>query len=330
MPSERTVAVRMGDFGAISSEWDALMERSATRSVFLTPVWQELCWRYLNDSGWDLFLLDVRAGNGPLGIAPLRRRGSAFLFIGNVEVSDCQDFVIEKGEEGTFYRLLLETLNTEEWTALELHGVPEGSPTLSQLPLLARDMGLSVIAEVEEVAPAVDLPVSWDAFLASLDKKARHELRRKMRRLSTYDSVRYYALEGLDAVSGVDDFLRLHKISSDEKAAFMGNKMEGFFRAMVPRLAEEGWVRLYFLEIKGERVSTALCFQYDDQALLYNSGFDPAYGWLSVGLLLKAFCIRDALESGMKRFDFLRGSEHYKYELGGVDVPIYRCLVQRS
>ena len=49
---------------------------------------------------------------------------------------------------------------------------------------------------------------------------------------------------------------------------------------------------------------------------------------MSVGVLSKALCIRDSIERGKKRFDFLKGDEHYKYHLGGQEVQLYRCLIK--
>ena len=38
--------------------------------------------------------------------------------------------------------------------------------------------------------------------------------------------------------------------------------------------------------------------------------------------------IRDRLEAGTRRFDFLRGDEAYKYEWGAVDEVIDRIVVR--
>ena len=45
--------------------------------------------------------------------------------------------------------------------------------------------------------------------------------------------------------------------------------------------------------------------------------------------MLKALCIKDAIESGLIYFDMLRGPEPYKYHLGGVDGRIHRIVVTR-
>lgn len=330
MPGERTITVRKGDFASTQREWDAVLQYGATGSPFSTPQWQELCWKYLRHDETELLLLSLKEQDTPIGIAPLCRQGSAISFISNSEVTDYLDFVVRRGNEEVFFKALLEALEAENWESLDLHNIPSASATLAQLPLLAQQMGHTITVGIEAVAPSVQLPDTWDAFLAMLTKKYRHELRRKIRRLTESDSFSYYALKGQQASDALDDFLRLHRVSKDEKSQFMDRRMEVFFRAMVSELGAGEMIRLYFLEVHGKRVSTALCFEYGDEFLLYNSGFDPEFGSLSVGLVLKALCIRDAIESGKKRFDFLRGNERYKYELGGKDVPICRCTVRRG
>ena len=49
-----------------------------------------------------------------------------------------------------------------------------------------------------------------------------------------------------------------------------------------------GFFKRFFMELNGERVASAICFDYGKARLLYNSGFNPAYSYYSVGLLLKA------------------------------------------
>jgi CelD/BcsL family acetyltransferase involved in cellulose biosynthesis len=95
-------------------------------------------------------------------------------------------------------------------------------------------------------------------------------------------------------------------------------------------LAEEGNIRLSFLDVGGVRVASTICFDYEHEFYLYNSGYNPEYASFSVGLILKVFCLRDGIFESKKRFDFLRGAEPYKYDLGGHDIPISRCVIRRS
>ena len=41
-----------------------------------------------------------------------------------------------------------------------------------------------------------------------------------------------------------------------------------------------------------------------------------------------ALYIRDRIDRGEKRFDFLRGDEPYKYEWGATDQLLYRLVIE--
>jgi CelD/BcsL family acetyltransferase involved in cellulose biosynthesis len=60
---------------------------------------------------------------------------------------------------------------------------------------------------------------------------------------------------------------------------------------------------------------------------LYNSAYDPNYSYLSAGLLSKVLCIRESIRRGMKKWDFLKGAEPYKYHIGGREIPIHSCQI---
>ena len=174
------------------------------------------------------------------------------------------------------------------------------------------------------------LPQDWDQYLAGLTKKDRHELRRKLRRLASAGEHQWYCNFEPQAVEGsLDDFLSLVRLSREDKDHFLTPQRERFFRRAVAATAAMGLVRLFFMELAGQRVAAALCFDYGPCRMLYNSGFNPEYSYYSVGLLLKAFCVRDAIEDGREYFDFLRGNEAYKYDLGGKDKVLYRTVVNR-
>ena len=95
------------------------------------------------------------------------------------------------------------------------------------------------------------------------------------------------------------------------------------------KLAAGGISRLYFLEVDGERAATSICFVHGGSQMVYNSGYDPGQRALSVGLINHAFCIKIAIENGIRYFDFLRGNEPYKYHLGAHDRSLYNLVVTR-
>ena len=316
----------------LEPEWRALLPRASASNVFASPTWLRVWWQEFGPpEAGELILLSVRRGGELVGVAPLMREGDTICFAGDTEICDYMDFIAARGEEEAVVAAVLRSLSEEPWDRLVLWAVPEGSPTLLALQSAAAGFGLRVDVETEDVCPQLELPATWDDYLATLDKKDRHELRRKLRKLSQGGAVILEAIGDPVAVqAALDDFLRLYRISRTDKAEFMTEQMERFFRAIVAALVAEGRLELIFLTLGGVRTAAVICFKEDGEELLYNSGYDPAYAHLSVGLLSKALALQKAIDEGKSRFDFLRGREHYKYDLGARDVAVYRCTVRRN
>lgn len=321
--------VRREEFDHLTKEWEALLPRSWFDTVFLTPLWQRLWWEELG-GGAGLLLAALREQGRLVAVVPLMESAGGISFLGDTDLWDYHDFIVAQGREEEVFPKLFAWLREQRWRSLDLRSLPQGSPTLEHLPSLARAAGYAVNVTQEDVAPGVALSGSWEEHLARLSKKDRHEVRRKFRRLEQAGRYGWYSWNGATPLAGaLEQFLTLMRGSREDKAIFLTAERERFFRRMASELAQAGLLRLFFLQVDDTVVASALCFDYASRRLLYNSGYDVEYASLSVGLLLKALCLRDAIESGMAYFDFLRGSERYKYELGGTDVILYRLLVER-
>ena len=323
-------------FHEIEAEWEGVLTSSPVNTVFLTPQWQEVWWDTFGD-GKDMAGFYIPSSDGPGdggsidGLASLTLSGDTLSFVGNQETVDYNDFMVRPGHESDFYQTLLTSLKERRWDVMRLDSLVENSPTLTHLPELARQQGYSVEIEKEDTASGIELPSTWDEYLAILSKKDRHELRRKFRRLEAIPDWKWYAVTGEEEVmSRLDDFVRLMRQSSQEKDEYMTEEHLRFFYAMARRMSQIGLLRLYFLELDGKPVATSLCFDYASSRLLYNSGYDLEDGYYSVGLLLNALCLREAIEQEIGYFDFLRGSETYKHHLGGQPHDLYHMVVRRS
>jgi len=153
-------------------------------------------------------------------------------------------------------------------------------------------------------------------------------MKRKLKRLWEAGDVDYRVVEDSEAVPYIIDiFLKLFRDSREDKATFMTAKRESFFRSVAKAMAEAGLLRLGILELNASPVAAIMYLDFNDNVYLYNSGYDPQYSFLSVGLLSKALCIKDSIQRGKKRFDFLKGAEAYKYRLGGKEIPIFSCQI---
>lgn len=312
-------------------EWDSLLRGSPLASIFLSPQWQEVWWENFS-AGREMTGFSVPASSGGLdALASLSRLNNSLGFVGAPDTFDYNDFLVRPGFEEAFYGMLLDVLDGWEWDDLRLDSLIEDSPTLAHLPEMARGRGYSVEVEYEDVTSGVPLPKDWEEFLGLLTKKDRHELRRKLRRLDSQADWRWYCVTTPDeTMANLDGFLSLMRMSRTDKEEYMTPEREKFFRALTRRMAELDRIRLFFMEMDGAQVAASLCFDYGSARLLYNSGYDPSLSYYSVGLLLHAMCVKDAIEQGLGYFDFLRGPEPYKAHLGGRQKSLYRMVVKRS
>jgi CelD/BcsL family acetyltransferase involved in cellulose biosynthesis len=73
-----------------------------------------------------------------------------------------------------------------------------------------------------------------------------------------------------------------------------------------------GWLRLRFLEVNGQAVAVLLGWRIGERYAFYSGGFDPLWAKHSVGMLLVARVIREAIEEDAAEFDMLLGGEQYK------------------
>ena len=328
-----TLRVRWEPLGAVTGEWPQLFANAATQSIFLSLPWQtawaiNCCGSIDNHS-----VLTVRDDEGTLcGIAPLNHGGSSVTFGLDYNVTDYQDILSTPGTEEAVWDAILQFGASEGWPSIELTGVRDDSPSTRILESRAGEHGWHADRSVWDVSPYVELPDSWDAHVQSLSKKDRHELRRKLRRLEASGEAEYRVYDhGRDDLSGaLDAFVSLMSKSSEAKSEFLTPERRSFLETLTATMAEVDSLELAFLDVGGKPVSATMSFREGDRLLLYNSGYDPEYRHLSVGLLLKAYGLRGAIEQGLTEYDFLRGNEPYKYDLGGNDRVLYRWQLARA
>ncbi len=324
-------------FAALAGQWNALLQRSAADTLFLTHEWQSVWWRELGDG--ELRILAICDDDGALiGLAPLffapGPSGTVEVaLVGCKEVSDYLDFICARGHEPACLRAAVDFLKSSDaptWQSLALCNIIETSPTLALLPEMLRAEGWHPQVAFEDTCPRIALPKSFDAYLASLDGKERRELQRKLRRASEEVAITF-TTEAHALARDVDDFIALMKASAPEKAAFMTPRMARFFHAIAQAMFDVGRLQLAFLEVAGARAAAYMNFLYNDAVLVYNSGLDPTrYAYLSPGQVLIARLIEKAILDGRRVFDFLQGNEEYKYKLGGKDVSLYTLSAQRG
>lgn len=323
-------------FEELKAEWNELLHHSTSDVIFCTWEWQSTWWDVYRAG--ELFVVTCRTDEGQLvGIGSwfieIKDGERVVRTIGCVDVTDYVDIIAHPDYVAEVGALFAGVLAEHRLTydRINLCNIPEASPTLKILPERLKELGFNVEVVFQEVCPVINLPADWESYLGMLDKKQRHEVRRKVRKAESEAEVGWYIV---DSTHNLDEeiarFLSLMRASHPEKALFLDNpKNLAFFQRLAPMTFQCGWLKLSFLVINGVPSATYFDFDYNNRALVYNSGLLPdETGNLSAGIVLLAYNIRHAIESHKTVFDFLRGNEIYKYRMGGQDTTVYKLKAQ--
>jgi CelD/BcsL family acetyltransferase involved in cellulose biosynthesis len=327
----------------LASEWNALLAESITHVPFLRHEYLRAWWETRGGGEWPaagLAVVVARRDGRLAGVAPFfstkNRDGEpALMLLGSIEISDYLDFIVRPADLDAFLAGLLEFLATPaagvpDWRVLDLHNLFEGSPSPPALQAAAAARGWSFTQERTYHAPSIPLTGDFETYLAGIDKKQRHEIRRKMRRAEEAgQEVRwYFAADAAALDAEVDAFLAL-MADDPEKAAFLTEPMRRQMHLACRAAFENGWLQLAFLEADGAKAAAYLNFDYLGRIWVYNSGLDRRFLELSPGWVLLGYLLQWANENGRSEFDFMRGDEEYKYRFGAVDRAVVRARVAR-
>ncbi len=296
--------------------------------LFVLPFWLKVWWDHFGTDRVS-YICAVRRADDLIGIAPLMLKGETAFLMGDTDVCDYLDFIVVCGREIEFFGVLVEHLRQQGISRLDLRPLRPDSTVIAAFAEMAESLNCEITCKPENVALELDLPATWDDFLQRLSGKQRHEIRRKFRRLQETARINYRVVaDGDEVKEAMGIFLALFKKNRMDKAAFMTHQMASFFRSVAQSLAKEKMLKIFFLEVDKAPAAAVMCFDYHSNMFLYNSGYDSRFGSLSVGLLSKVLSIKNSIERGKKRYDFMKGAESYKKRLGGKSVPLYRCQVE--
>ena len=328
------------DFSEINSqEWNDLLSGSITDTPFLRYEYQSVWWEYRGGGEWlfqnaHLVLVTAREDEKLIGIAPLfiseYDGRSALLLIGSIEISDYLDLIVRMEDHARFVAGLLDFLALslpDSWSGLDWYNLPDSSPTLAALKAESAQRGWTHLEEMYRPTPRIALNGSFDEYLSRVEKKQRHEIKRKMRRAEASErGVRWYISDLDDVESEIDSFLGLMEHDED-KAGFLHDAMREQMKAIIHTAHKNGWLWLAFLEADGQRIAANLNFDYNNKLWGYNAGVNRDFMDISPGWVLLGYVLQWACENNRSEFDFMRGDEDYKYRFGAVNHYVMRAKV---
>jgi len=335
------------DFSEFSeTAWNALVEKSITdtpfsRHEYLSEWWKTQGggeWKSKTDDRPSLVLVSAQENDQLIGIAPLfideYDGQQAVLLVGSIEISDYLDLIVREVDLSRFVSGLLDFLasgDAGDWSAIDWYNLPDSSPTLAALKADSQRRGWSYSEEIYRPTPRISLNGSFEEYLARIDKKQRHEIRRKLRRAAESDkNVRFYIVNGTENIdSEINSFFDL-MVQEPGKADFLHPAMREQMTVTIQNAHKHGYLWLAFFEVDGVKTAASLNFDYKNKLWGYNSGVSREHMELSPGWILLSHTIQWCCDNGRYEFDFMRGDEEYKYRFGGVNKYVMRSKSVRN
>jgi len=320
-------------------EWNALVEAGITDTPFLRHEYLSEWWQTLGGGEWkqaELVLVSASENGKLVGIAPLFKADydgrSALLFVGSIEISDYLDLIVRAEDLPRFLSGLIDFLasnGTCSGSPFDLYNLPDSSPTLAALKAESEKRGWNYHEEIYRPTPRIALTGDFETYLAGIEKKQRHEIKRKMRRaMEDERDVRFYIVEDASTLDAeIEDFFKL-MVQDPSKAGFLTDAMHAQMTTTLKSAFENGYLWMAFLSVDGVKAAGCVNFDYKNKLWGYNSGVNRDFMELSPGWVLLGYQIQWACEHGRYEFDFMRGDEDYKYRFGGVNQFVMRAILK--
>tara|TARA_B100001996_G_scaffold129342_1_gene98257 strand:+ start:1968 stop:2930 length:963 start_codon:yes stop_codon:yes gene_type:complete len=234
---------------------------------------------------------------------------------GGQDLFDYHDFIYKKELDPQKVKGIIDycfsNLNIRN---LKIKSVPEESFTHKLIISACSELGLKVTSHNEDLSPFLDLDSSFENYLMKLNKKNRHEIRRKMKKLESAGNVSIKKCSNDEITSWIEIFFNL-MMHNPEKKIFLTKKRKSFMKDVIFNSVENEFGELNFLLFNEEPVATTFFFKQKSKLSIYNSGYDPNYSSYSVGLMNHIYNINN-YAGKIPAIDFLRGSEDYKFRIG--------------
>ena len=322
--------------GEIEPDWRSLAERRG--NAFLTPEWY-FAWLRSYGEQADPAVVTLRAPAGDLqGVMPLVRDRAArprSLRFGGANVADHLHPAAAAIEEEEAVALAAGARLGGEisgWSTIVLDNVDADAGWWRAM-MSAAPVSLVAFSYRETTLPRIQLPESWETYLAGRSRNFRSQLGRKLRALERSHEVRFRRTQvASELTSDLETFFRLHDARWESRGGSSSatDRVRSFHADFAEAALERGWLRLWLMDVDGDSVAAWYGWRLGERYSYYLAGFEPRWSDASVGLLLLAHTVREAIDEAASEYDLLLGEEAYKQRFATDARPVETVILTRS
>ncbi|HEX2477162.1 MAG TPA: GNAT family N-acetyltransferase [Lacipirellulaceae bacterium] len=223
------------------------------------------------------------------------------------------------------------TANCDDWDRIDLGAVDADDAAVAALVDAFEERDCLVSRHAANAFWVLEMPQTWDDYLASISKSHRKQLRQLERRVLESQRVRWHQVASAGELPAVWEILvDLHqrrRKSLGEPGCFASRQFHDFHREVTQRLLARGQLRMSWLALDGSPAAAEYHVADSSATYAYQGGVDPERLAEEPGRLSAILCLRAAIAEGHSRVDFLRGDEPYKAHWRAAPQPTFDCRI---
>ncbi len=295
--------------GVYADAWDKLTMESPQKLPFTSYAWVSSFFQIMLDYTDSWFTLLAFDGSELVGVLPVVvKPGDLYSFYHprlsapHSKHAYSVDILASRGRESEIIPFLLSCLGGMEpreffW---KMTRIPENSPTLSVLT--ENRIAGSVVREFDGLGSILRIKGDFEKYQAGLSSNFRKNLRKANNKLGTLkdlQTVFYSKGEALD--SGLEIFMQVEASgwkSLGGSAILMSPLLRDFYKKVVRRFSELGWLEWHFLQSGDKAIAAQFAVKIDRVLTIVKIGYDERYSTYSPGNFLFERVVERAFESG--------------------------------
>jgi CelD/BcsL family acetyltransferase involved in cellulose biosynthesis len=305
----RRVEVHQGSefFSGLRTSWQELVGDSPTATPFQTWEWQSTWYRHYG-GGRRMLAVSVWEGQDLIGLMPFTRSRGPWRVLrpSGIGPSDyLHPLARRRAEEDVAYTIQQVIRELPNVDLIDWHQVRETQPAANLNRETPIDQAMCLV---------LDLPKTFDQYLAMLGKSLRYDIRKLEKTMFTSGRATIEIADESTLPVSLEAFFELHHKRWRKRGmpgAFLG-RAKKFHADWALQAVRNSWLRLGVLRNGGSVIGAIYAMTLGETTYYYQAGFDPAHAAVSPGTLVVANAIRQSIDEGVTRFDFMRGDEPYK------------------
>lgn len=308
---------KFDDIPLSPQQWNAMVQKNDTNTVFQTYEWFESWWKVLGNKHRLVFLIaydtDDIVGFVPLMLVDNLYGNKSLHFASDANADYC-DFVINANHM-TVISAFLKFIDTgvPEWNTMLLINIPGESITAACLQTVCQEQNYNIAIKHRVKAPTLLIGDRPEQASTLINK---YSVTRHLRKIKKQGKLEFVNLSKKDEIMAyLDTFFdqhieryRLRNMVSQ----FVNNDNRQLYVDMVKNFDHTDWLLFSVLLHNGKPIAFHFGFNYNNKIIWYKPSFSPLYRTYSPGTLMLRYLIKHAIKIKSEEVDFTIGDESFK------------------